>query len=46
MSGTTQDWWPEQLDLSILDQNARQADPMGEEFWSRIDRSSCSGHQS
>ena len=32
MSGTTQDWWPEQLDLSILDQNARQADPMGEEF--------------
>ena len=32
MSGTTQNWWPEQLDLSILDQNARQADPMGEEF--------------
>ena len=32
MSGTTQSWWPEQLDLSILDQNARQADPMGEEF--------------
>ena len=32
MSGTTQDWWPERLDLSILDQNARQADPMGEEF--------------
>ncbi|PSP95378.1 catalase-peroxidase, partial [Halobacteriales archaeon QS_1_68_44] len=32
MSGTTQEWWPERLDLSILDQNARQADPMGEEF--------------
>ncbi|PSQ41304.1 catalase-peroxidase, partial [Halobacteriales archaeon SW_5_68_122] len=32
MSGTTQEWWPERLDLSILDQNARQADPMSEEF--------------
>ncbi|WP_049971306.1 catalase/peroxidase HPI [Haladaptatus cibarius] len=26
------DWWPNQLDLEILDQNARNVDPMGEEF--------------
>jgi len=26
------DWWPEQLSLEILDQNARTVDPMGEEF--------------
>jgi len=32
MSRTNQDWWPNSLDLSILDQNARQADPMGEDF--------------
>jgi catalase-peroxidase len=32
MSKSNQDWWPNQLDLKILDRNARQADPMGEEF--------------
>ncbi|QLG50522.1 catalase/peroxidase HPI [Natrinema halophilum] len=32
MNGTDQDWWPNQLNVAILDQNARQADPMGEEF--------------
>ncbi|ELY99991.1 catalase/peroxidase HPI [Natrialba aegyptia] len=32
MTGSTRDWWPNQLDLKILDQNARQDDPMGEEF--------------
>ncbi len=26
------DWWPNQLDLNILDQNARSVGPMGEEF--------------
>jgi len=30
--GMGQDWWPEKLNLKILDQNARQTDPMGEEF--------------
>ncbi|WP_224450257.1 catalase/peroxidase HPI [Haloprofundus salilacus] len=32
MSRSNRDWWPNQLNLKILDQNARQADPMGEEF--------------
>ncbi|QIO23427.1 catalase/peroxidase HPI [Haloarcula sp. JP-L23] len=32
MNGSNQDWWPNQLSIEILDQNARQADPMGEEF--------------
>lgn len=32
MGGRNQDWWPNQLSLEILDQNARQSDPMGEEF--------------
>ena len=27
-----QDWWPEQLDLLVLQQNPPQADPMGEHF--------------
>ena len=27
-----QDWWPEQLDLRVLQQNPPQADPMGEHF--------------
>ncbi|MFC6951501.1 catalase/peroxidase HPI [Halorubellus litoreus] len=26
------DWWPEQLEVDILDQNARDVDPMGEDF--------------
>jgi len=26
------DWWPEQLDLRVLQQNPPQADPMGEHF--------------
>ncbi|MFW6383855.1 MAG: catalase/peroxidase HPI [Halodesulfurarchaeum sp.] len=28
----TSDWWPDQLSLEILDQNAQNADPYGEEF--------------
>ncbi|WP_330633139.1 catalase/peroxidase HPI [Halocatena halophila] len=32
MSKTNQDWWPNRLELDILDQNARDDDPMGEEF--------------
>ncbi|WP_265111310.1 catalase/peroxidase HPI [Halosolutus halophilus] len=32
MNRSNQDWWPEQLNLKVLDQNARQVDPMGEEF--------------
>ena len=32
MTGSTQDWWPNQLNLEILDQNAQQVDPRGEEF--------------
>ncbi|MEF8900627.1 MAG: catalase/peroxidase HPI [Halovenus sp.] len=31
MNGSNQDWWPDQLNLEILDGNARQVDPMGEE---------------
>ncbi|MCP3997342.1 MAG: catalase-peroxidase, partial [bacterium] len=32
--GTTanQHWWPEQLNLKMLDQNSPQSNPMGEEF--------------
>ncbi|WP_435152655.1 catalase/peroxidase HPI [Haladaptatus sp. DFWS20] len=32
MSGSNHDWWPNKLNLDILDQNARQVDPMGEDF--------------
>jgi len=32
MNGRGQDWWPNQLNLEILDQNARAVGPMGEEF--------------
>jgi len=32
MSKTNRDWWPNQLDLDVLDQNAQRVDPMGEEF--------------
>ncbi|KAB1185400.1 MULTISPECIES: catalase/peroxidase HPI [Haloferax] len=32
MQGSDQDWWPNQLKLKVLDQNARPVDPMGEEF--------------
>jgi catalase-peroxidase len=32
MSKPTKDWWPEQLDLDILDANGRSVDPMGEAF--------------
>ncbi|MFA9415509.1 catalase/peroxidase HPI [Natrinema sp. HArc-T2] len=32
MTGSDQDWWPNQLNLEILDQNAQQVDPRGEEF--------------
>ena len=32
MSKTNQEWWPESLDLTSLDQNARQSDPRGEDF--------------
>ena len=32
MKGSNKDWWPNQLNVEILDQNARQIDPMGEEF--------------
>ncbi|WP_435360712.1 catalase/peroxidase HPI [Haloarchaeobius sp. DFWS5] len=32
MKGSNQDWWPNQLNLQILDQNARDVGPMGEEF--------------
>ena len=32
MSGSNQDWWPNQLSLEILDRNARPGDPMDEEF--------------
>lgn len=32
-SGTTnRDWWPNQLDLSVLRQNSSLSDPMGDEF--------------
>jgi len=32
MHGTDQDWWPNRLNVGILDQNARTVDPMGEDF--------------
>ncbi len=32
MAKSTQDWWPDQLNLDILDQNARQLDPKAEDF--------------
>src|SRR6056297_1512475 len=32
MKWSYQDWWPNGLNLDILDQNARRTDPMGEEF--------------
>ncbi|EMA43061.1 catalase/peroxidase HPI [Halobiforma nitratireducens] len=32
MIGSDQDWWPNQLSLEILDQNAEQVDPRGEDF--------------
>ena len=32
MLGSDQDWWPNQLKVDVLDQNARAADPMGEAF--------------
>ncbi|MFC7224914.1 catalase/peroxidase HPI [Halalkalicoccus sp. GCM10025322] len=32
MSRSNQDWWPNRLNLEILDQNARPASPMDEEF--------------
>ncbi|MFB6133937.1 MAG: catalase/peroxidase HPI [Halanaeroarchaeum sp.] len=32
MVGTEHDWWPNQLDLEILDQNAQDVDPLDEDF--------------
>ncbi|PSP39081.1 catalase/peroxidase HPI [Halobacteriales archaeon QH_7_65_31] len=32
MSKQKRDWWPNQLQLDVLDQNARNSSPMGEEF--------------
>jgi catalase-peroxidase len=32
MTRYNQDWWPNQLNLNVLDRNARRVDPMGEEF--------------
>jgi len=32
MNGSDQDWWPNQLDVEILDQNARDIDPKGAAF--------------
>ena len=32
MSKSNQDWWPDQLDLEILDQNARPVNPYGDDF--------------
>jgi catalase-peroxidase len=29
---TNRDWWPNQVDLSVLRKHARQSDPMGEDF--------------
>ena len=29
---TNRDWWPNQLDLQVLQQHSRQPDPMGEDF--------------
>ncbi|ELZ80311.1 catalase/hydroperoxidase HPI(I) [Haloferax larsenii JCM 13917] len=32
MNGSNQDWWPNQLNLEILDQNARDGSPLGDDF--------------
>ena len=32
MTASNHDWWPNQLNLEILDQNARNVGPMDEEF--------------
>jgi len=32
MSKSNHDWWPNQLDLEILDQNAREVGPMDDDF--------------
>src|SRR6056297_2589263 len=32
MNGSDQDWWPNQLNVDILDQNAQRVDPMDEDF--------------
>ncbi len=32
MTGSNQDWWPNQLNLKILDQNTRDVSPMDEDF--------------
>ena len=32
MNSSSQDWWPNQLNLQILDQNARDVGPMSEDF--------------
>ncbi|QLD91044.1 catalase/peroxidase HPI [Natronomonas salina] len=32
MSGSNEEWWPNRLDLEILDQNGHTSDPMGEDF--------------
>ena len=32
MSKSNQEWWPNRLNLDILDQNARESDPLGDEF--------------
>jgi len=32
MQRSVQDWWPDTLDLTVLDRHARQVDPMGEDF--------------
>jgi len=32
MTRSNREWWPNALNLEILDQNARNSDPMGEEF--------------
>ncbi|MFB6108567.1 MAG: catalase/peroxidase HPI [Haloplanus sp.] len=32
MTRSNHDWWPNQLNLEILDQNARPADPLDEDF--------------
>jgi catalase-peroxidase len=32
MSKSNQDWWPNRLEMDILDQNARDAGPMGTDF--------------
>jgi len=29
---TNQDWWPDQLDLSVLHRHSAESDPMGEDF--------------